>query len=1013
MLSYGRHGRDGGSGILGCWEMKKNNGNKVNLVGLKFPVVVIGASAGGLDALTRFFKATPDKTGCAFVVVTHHRTDGPSLLRDILAEHTDMQVIEASNGTKIEPNRIYTLPPAAPFVSLNADEFSLLDESEARKLSVTLPGNVISSQLFHPLDYAFRQMAFALKDDAVGVILSGSGTDGTLGLKAIKEVNGLVMAQDPASAQFSGMPASAIATDMVDFVTTPEELPRKLLEYLNTQAKLKTLPGTTVNLIPTWALREIYVLLRARTGHDFSQYKGSTLQRRIERRMGLNHITSPADYIQYLHENDVEVDLLFKDLLIRVTSFFRDPDLWLECEKKIFPALVSERNNNESLRVWVPGCATGEEAYTIAILLTDVIQRLNKQMDIKIFATDLDLNAIELARKGEFPLGIAADVPVDFLNRYFTKKQNSYVIRKDIREMMVFAPQNVIKDPPFTKIDLISCRNLLIYMSSELQHQLLTLFVYALQDRGLMILGPSETPGESATLFDILSKSWKVYRKKPYAYNKKLPELDFGKPPPQATALQPITATLSLRNSGNSFSTHVVKLLAQRFAPASVITNECGDIYYIHGKTGAYLEPVEGRPRNNILEMARNGLNMAVSLLLRQVITQECNSAQKLLKAHSQGTEKSILIEVERIQSPEALRGLYLFSFVAQDDASSLPVQAGGIVTHSSPGEASDQVHQLENELQLARESYQTMVEELETTNEELKSTNEELQSTNEELQSTNEELETSREEMQSLYEELTTVNSELQSKIEDLSHTNDDLQNLMNSTRIAIIFLDNHLRIKRFTEPAKQLIALRESDLGRPLGELASNLVYDSLIEDAREVLSTLKENHTELKTQNGDWYQMRILPYRTVENMIDGLSLCFIDISKVKQAQQFADYLGQVIDSLPLPLLVLDSSLVVKLANFAFYDFFQLPANQVESVSIRDLSGGVWDMPELLTVLNEGFQRDFKTAQMTVDIRFPKIGTWRLQLRIGSLTPVSGGREKEFVTLTMMPGTDESPIH
>ena len=959
--------------------------------------------------MTRFFKATPDKTGCAFIVVTHHRADSPSLLQDILAEHTEMRVIEARNGMKIEPNHIYTLPPALPFVSLNADEFSLLDENEARKLSKTLPGTTTLSQLFHPIDYAFRQLAFALKDDAIGVILSGSGTDGTLGLKSIKEANGMVMAQDPFSAQFSGMPGSAIATDMVDFVLPPEGMPRQLLEYLNTQAKLKSLPGASVSLIPTWALREIYVLLRARTGHDFSQYKGSTLQRRIERRMGLNQITSPADYIQYLHENDVEVDLLFKDLLIRVTSFFRDPELWRECENRIFRALVAERDSGGTLRVWVPGCATGEEAYTIAILLSECLHHLNKQMDVKVFATDLDINAIEMARKGEFPLGIAADVPPEYLGRYFLKKQNTYVIRKDIREMMVFAPQNVIKDPPFTKIDLISCRNLLIYMSSDLQQQMLSLFVYSLQDRGIMILGPSETPGENAALFDTLSKNWKVYRKKVYAYNKKLPDLDFRKQTVHQMSSQPVTASLSIRSGANSFSANVMKLLAQRFAPAAVITNECGDIYYIHGKTGAYLEPVEGRPRNNILEMARDGLHMTVSLLLRQATTQEGNTAYKQLKLQYQGTERPLLIEVERIHSPEALRGLYLFSFIAQE----APISASTAISvpaQGTSGNDDDQIHQLESELQLARESYQTMVEELETANEELKSTNEELQSTNEELQSTNEELETSREEMQSLYEELTTVNSELQSKVEVLSYTNDDLQNLMNSTRIAIIFLDNDLRIKRFTEPAKQLIALRESDLGRPLGELASNLVYDNLILDAREVLSTLKEKHAELKTQNGNWFQMRILPYRTVENMINGLSLCFIDINKVKQAQEFAVYLGQIIDSLPLPLLVLDQSLSVKLANFAFYDFFQLPANQVESVSIRDLSGGVWDIAELLAALEEGFQADSKPAQMKVDIRFPKIGRRLLQLRIGSLTPGAGGKEKEFVTLTLMPAAEES---
>lgn len=991
--------------------MKRNSNNQPDQGLVKFPVVVIGASAGGLDALTRLFKATPDQNGCAFVVVTHHHADSPSLLRDILAEYTGLTVLEAHNGMKIEPNHIYTIPPAYAFLTMNADEFSLLNEDDARKLNQIPPGSGPAAKPYHPIDFAFRQLAFALEENTVAIILSGSGTDGTLGLKSIKEANGMVMVQDPLTAQFASMPASAIATDMVDFVLPPEEMPQRLLEYINTQAKLKTLPGGTTNLIPAWALREIYMLLKARTSHDFSLYKGSTLQRRIERRMGLNHITSPADYIQYLHENEAEVDLLFKDLLIRVTSFFRDPDLWIECRDNILPALLSERESGEQLRVWVPGCATGEEAYTIAILISECLHALNKQMDVKIFATDLDMNAIELARKGEFSQGIAADVPADLIGRYFLKKQNLYAIRKDIREMMVFAPQNVIKDPPFTKIDLISCRNLLIYMTSELQHQLLSLFVYSLRDRGVLILGPSETPGDHASLFETLSKNWKAFRKKVYAYNKKLPDFAIRNQTERLATSSPTSAPQLTQGSVNGFSVNVMKLLAQRFAPASVVTNDCGDIYYIHGKTGAYLEPVEGRPRNNILEMARNELHMCVSYLLRQAATQEGGMAYKQLKINYEGSERPIRVEVERIQSPEALRGLYLFSFNNDSPGHTAP-PVTSIILPSTVAGGTDQVHQLENELQLARESYQTMVEELETTNEELKSTNEELQSTNEELQSTNEELETSREEMQSLYEELSTVNSELQSKVEVLSHTNDDLQNLMNSTQIAIVFLDNDLRIKRFTEPAKQLIALREMDFGRPIGELASNLAYENLIQDAREVLSTLKEKHAEIKTHNGDWYLMRILPYRTTENMINGLSLCFIDINKVKQAQQFAAYLGRIIDSLALPLLAIDSTLTIRLANRAFYEFFQLPVNQVESVSIRDLSGGVWDIPELLILLENAFQPGFKTASIGINIRFPKIGLKSLQLRTGALEYESGSWEKALVTLTISPLSDGATI-
>lgn len=988
--------------------MHSNDDNNKNPMGLKFPVVLIGASAGGLEPLTAFIQAIPAASGCAFIIITHHRADTPSLLHSILTQHTQLPVNEARNGTRIEPDHIYTLPPATPFLALNGEEFCLLADSDIRHLGKSATESTSATQLHHPIDYAFRHLAFALKEDVIGVILSGSGSDGTVGIKAIKEANGMILAQDPVTAQFSSMPASAIATDMVDYVLAPEDMPGQIMAYLRAQTQLRSQPGPSVNTIPTWVLREIYMLLRTRTGHDFSLYKNSTLQRRIERRMGLNHITSAADYIQYLQENDVEIDLLFKDLLIRVTSFFRDPELWQECLERIFPTLMETHDSGTQIRVWVPGCATGEEAYTVAIILAECLYLHGKQLDIKLFATDLDLNAIEMARKGEFPLGIAADIPADLLKKYFLKKTSSYIIRKDIREMLVFAPQNVIKDPPFTRIDIISCRNLLIYMSNELQHQLLTMFIYALRDNGLLILGPSETPGENAIAFETLSKSWRVYRKKPYSNHPRTLDMDLVKQPAKLPVVSTTAPTDTVRPSANQFSTHVMRLLAQRFAPAAVITNESGEIYYIHGKTGMYLEPAEGRPRNNILEMARENLRIPVTFLFRQVTTQSAEIAKKQVKAEFEGSERTVLIEAERVQSPEALRGLYLFTFNHQDSAIQAATGVASIPVPRTDGNDDDLIRHMENELQLARDSYQTMVEELETANEELKSTNEELQSTNEELQSTNEELETSREEMQSLYEELSTVNSELQSKVDVLSHTNDDLQNLMNSTRIAIIFLDNDMRIKRFTEPAKKLIALRESDLGRPLAELASNLVYDNLIQDAREVLATLNEKHAEVATESGDWYQMRILPYRTVENVINGLSLCFININTVKQVQQFAAYLSQVIDSLPLPLLVIDASLSIKLANYAFCEFFKLPANQVETVSLRDLSGGIWDIPELLSTIDRGFKPEFTTAQMTLKIRFPKIGTQELHVRIGSLTPGSGGLEKEFVTLTLTPVTE-----
>lgn len=968
-----------------------------------FPVVAIGASAGGLEALNAFFADVPANTGCAFLVVSHHSAQHPSLLPDILTRYSKMLAIEAQDGVAIEPNCIYTNPSSEVFVSIVGGQLALLSEAEVAQLNQPQFHSQMHS-VFHPIDHLFRQLAFEYHEQAVAIILSGSGTDGSLGLKAIKEENGLVMVQDPVTARFAGMPASAIATEMVDVVLPPEEMASQLLSFVQDRQSLRKSVGNPLYLVPTWALQQIYVLLRARTGHDFSAYKSSTLQRRIERRMGLHGIDNPIEYIEYLRSNEAEQELLFKELLIRVTGFFRDPLVWQECERQYFPELIKQQADNEPLRVWVPGCATGEEAYTIAMVFKECMAALDTYVEVQIFATDLDLSAVEIARKGVYPDGIAAEIPERLLKRYFTINNSHYLVRKDLREMIVFAPQNVIKDPPFTRMDLISCRNMLIYMQPELQRQLLPVFHYALRSKGLMILGPSESVNEQDQGFQVLNKKWKVYRKvdqvrpkAPSNFRLTLPQ--HHQPVMASPVATPIPAARSAAK--DTLSDQVIKFLANRFAPAAAITNDCGDIFYLHGKTGHYLEPSEGRPRSNLLEMARDGLRLELSSLLRQAASGEVNIAERRVQHAIEGQPLEVIFSAERILAPEALRGLMMVTFRLEQDVDMNEV---AVVPSARPvPDTPSHKEQLERELQLARESYQTIVEELESSNEELRSTNEELQSTNEELQSTNEELETSREEMQSLYEELSTVNSELQSKVETLSQANDDMQNLLNSADVATIFLDNRLCIKRFTEQAQQLVALRSNDRGRPVSELAWQLRYDDLVEDAQGVLRTLKGKELELRALNGDWYLMRMLPYRTQENVIDGLVLSFIDISRTKQAQQQADVFSATLAAMPHPLLVLDQQLTVAFINPAWQQWLNLNhQNGWQGTALDQLPGADWS--SLQAACTKALETQQSEHEMPLSKSFPE---FRGSTPLLSLDPLSLPQHPgRYLLLTLVAG-------
>ena len=870
----------------------------------RFPIVAIGSSAGGLEALTELLTAMPLDTGMALIVVTHQHPGHVSLLPELLGKITAIPVQAVTDGLKVEPNRIYVSPPGGVLSILGG----VLHRLDAQKKE--------SPHL--PIDYFLRSLAADQKDRAICIILSGTGTDGTLGLRAIKGESGMVMVQQAESAKYAGMPSSAAATGLADFVLPAGDMPQQLVTYAHgpylTSPQDEQIPADLAQ-----PLQKIFVLLRSRTGHDFSAYKPNTIRRRIERRMNLHQIDGPAQYVRYLQENPHELDILFQELLISVTNFFRDPAAFEALATTALPALIESRPFDHTFRIWVPGCATGEEVYSLAILLREGLEVAKRPCNVQIFGTDLDNQAIETARNGRYPEGIAHDISPQRLERYFTHNDNGYRIHTEVRELTVFALQNVIKDPPFIKLDLISCRNLLIYLNSDLQHRLLPIFHYALKPGGLLFLGSSESIGNLGDLFEVVDKKWKIYRRKE-AVLAPLSLMDFM---PKATAeeMPSRVRTLAQPVRESNIGTIVDRLLLARFVPASVVVNDRGDVVYIHGRTGAFLEPSPGQPRLNILDMAREGLPLELASALRQASEQDTEVVREgvQIRTHHDANDTNttgithIKLCVLKLKEPENVRGLLLVSFrpcltpLASNPHKGVPRSKREVTL----------VAELEHALQNTKESLQSSIEELQTANEELKSTNEELQSTNEELQSTNEEMETSKEEMQSLNEELSTVNAEMQSKVEDMSRTNDDMQNLLNSTEVATIFLDGKLNIKRYTEQARVLISLIPTDIGRPLAHLASSLAYSTLVEDCREVLRTLVFKLAEVHTKDGHWYLMRIMPYRTAENVIDGVVITLVDINPVKLVEKSLLRMSKVFLNGPEPILLLDLKGVILALN------------------------------------------------------------------------------------------------
>ena len=925
---------------------KKSTGvsevNATNIYSSQFPIVCIGASAGGLEAFEQFLSNVPKDSGMAYIVIQHLDPTQKGMLPELLQRISSMEVLQVEDRMTVKPNRVYVIPPNKTMSILNGVLY-LFEPLESRGLRL-------------PIDYFLFSLADDQHENAIGVILSGMGSDGSTGIRAIKEKNGVVLVQDPTEAKYDSMPRNAIDAVLTDIVAPASELPLKLLDFLKYTPEL--ISEMEIELKDQSALDKIIILLRTQTGNDFSLYKKNTVYRRIERRMGVHKIDKIAAYVTFLQTNPKEVDILFKELLIGVTNFFRDAAVWEKLEEVVMPQLIINQQEGALLRAWVPGCSTGEEAYSLAIVFKEAIEKINPHggISLQIFATDLDNEAIETARKGLFSVDIKENVSPKRLQRFFSTTDNGYRINNEIREMVVFAKHNIILHPPFTKLDILTCRNLLIYMDSELQKKILGLFYYSLNREGFLVLGSAETLGSQSHFFTPIESKLKIYQR---TITNQTPEL-FDFPSSFSRTKQAYIEHQPPVKPPTNIQTLADQLLLQYFSPPGVLVNNLGDIIYISGRTGKYLEPAVGKANMNIFAMLRDGLRNDFPAAFRQALMKKELVQLRNIKVGTNGGTQYLDVTIQWIDKPEALAGMVMIIFkdIAKVEGLKELEKKGDKISNTA------RQLELEKELQHAREEMQTTLEEMQTSQEELKSTNEELQSTNEELQSTNEELTTSKEEMQSLNEELQTVNAELLSKVDDFTRVNNDMKNLLNSTDIATLFLDKDLNIRRYTNQATKIFKLIKSDIGRPFTDQVSDLDYPELATDALEVLRTLTFIQKQITTSDGRWFSTRIMPYRTFDDRIDGLVITFFNISDHKKLEVELNEKRQMHNL----LLNLSSDIIVKLShewkvvefNKAAESFFGKKVGDVQDKNYFQLfvPGGQQEITEanLSKILNEG---------------------------------------------------------
>jgi two-component system CheB/CheR fusion protein len=832
-----------------------------------FPIVGIGTSAGGLEALELFLRHVPSGCGMAFVVIQHLSPTHAGNLPEILQRATPMKVSQVDSTTKVQPDHVYVIPPNKD-LSISKRTLRLQDPKIDTKHGLRLP-----------IDFFLHSLAEDTAEQSIGVILSGMGSDGSKGLCAIKNLGGLTLAQEPSSAKFDSMPKSAIDAGLVDIVAPAEELAARIIDFLGCAT-------------PRWKneqdLREkeqssfdkITTLLRAKTRHDFSLYKPNSLLRRIERRMSIHKIDSITNYAKYLQKNIHEIDLLFKELLIGVTSFFRDLVVWEELKSEALPKILAAYPEGGSLRAWSCGCSTGEEAFSLAMSFVEALDQLKEPDDysLQIFATDLDADAVEKARRGLYTTAIEADVSPERLQRFFIKEDNKYLIRKEIREMVTFAQQNVVMDPPFTKLDILICRNLLIYLSTELQKKLMPLFHYSLKPGGLLFLGSAETIGSQSELFSPVHPRSRLF----WRNNLKLRADSITFPSSFiSNSIASLPQESRMLKTADNIQLLADNLILQHYSAPTVFATDQGDVVYINGKTGKYLEPAAGKANMNIFAMVREGLRYELGTAFSKALQQREPVTVRGNIIDSHNYTQTVDMMFMKIEEPEALRGMVMIAF---KDVSLLPKTRRKKTGMLSDGK---QIEEYEQQLLNAHEELRTTREEMQTTHEELKSTNEELQSTNEELQSTNEELTTSKEEMQSMNEELQSVNAEQSTRLEEYMRVNNDMENLLNSTEIVTVFLDNHLQVRRYTTGANRLFKLIPGDVGRPLTDIVSDLDYPLLYDHVQNVLRKLISVENMVPTHDGRCFVVRIMPYRTMDKVIDGVVITCNDITAAKKTE------------------------------------------------------------------------------------------------------------------------------
>jgi two-component system CheB/CheR fusion protein len=954
-----------------------------------FPIVGVGSSAGGLEALEQLFRHLLPGSGKAFVLVSHLDPSHVSILTEILQRTTTMPVTEAQDQMVVVPDNVYVIPPNRDMAIFNGI------------LQLSVPEQPRGQRM--PIDSFLRSLADDQGEHAIAIILSGTGTDGTLGLRAILGAGGISLVQEPSTAKYDGMPRSAIAAGYVTYVMAVDKMAQALMVSVSRLASLPHLPPNVVAPAKSGGINRILLQLRTATGHDFSLYKKSTIGRRIERRMSQQDIDDPEVYVRFLKEHPDEIQSLFKELLINVTSFFRDPEAFNTLCDELSP-LLAGKPEGYVFRVWVAGCASGEEAYSIAIMLRELMDETKQELKVQLYATDLDDDAIALARAGCYPPNIAQDLTPERLRRYFIKEDAGYRVKKEIRELVVFAIQNVIKDPPFTKLDLLSCRNLMIYLEPELQNRLIPAFHYALKPSGLLFLSPSESTGNHHDLFTPINRKWKIYRVIQTAASTRAVLAGGLSWAAETNGKSP--EKIMVKAKEIDLAELAKRVLLQSYAPASVVTDLKGNLLYVHGETGKYLRPAPGQASLNVVDMAREELQLELRAAISHAASQGTPTLGRELLLKNNDEFQGVSFSVRPLPNLEAGEGLLLVSF--QDHASAT---TGKATPEKSRGKrmsgtlATGRIAALERDLSYTKENLQAIIEEQQASNEELKSTNEEMQSTNEELQSTNEELETSKEELQSVNEELITVNAELQSKIEQLAGMQNDMKNLLDNINIGTIFLDQHLNIKRYTREAAQIYRLGASDVGRPLNDIKSNIDNDELLVDAQAVLDNLVPREREVRILNGAWYLARIQPYRTLDNVIEGVVLTFADISQRVAAETAVLHARMqaegIVDTVREPLMVLNGSLHVVSASRSFYKHFMVTPEATVGRLVYELGNRQWDIPALRKLLEEILPHDQSFDDFVVEHDFPAIGHRKMLLNARRIVDSTG--DTQMILLAM----------